>query len=85
MLLTHDVSTVTRHAYDRVTRGLSMPGVFALAYDLPIGLATEEILLLVECSVDGERLARCAARCRLPQGAKELLCPAPGNGCTLGP
>ena len=62
-----------------------MPGVFALAYDVPIGLATEEILLLVECSVDGERLARCAARCRLPQGAKELLCPAAGNGCTLGP
>jgi predicted nuclease of predicted toxin-antitoxin system len=26
VLLTHDVSSITRHAYDRVAAGLSMPG-----------------------------------------------------------
>ena len=54
VLLTHDVSSITRHAYDRVAAGLSMPGVFELAYDIPIGVAIEEILLLAECSLDSE-------------------------------
>lgn len=31
VLLTHDVSTMTRHAYERAARGLSMPGVFEVA------------------------------------------------------
>ena len=31
-----------------------MPGVFELAQDVPIGRAIEEILLLAECSLEGE-------------------------------
>jgi predicted nuclease of predicted toxin-antitoxin system len=27
ILLTHDVATITRFAYDRIVRGLPMPGV----------------------------------------------------------
>lgn len=54
ILLTHDVSTMTRHAYDRVRAGQSMPGVFEVKRDVPIGVAIEEILLLAECSVEGE-------------------------------
>ncbi len=54
VLLTHDVSTLTRYAYERTEAGLPMPGVFHVNRDLPLGVAIEDILLLVECSLDGE-------------------------------
>lgn len=54
VLLTHDVATITQYAYERVEAGLSMPGVFEVALDVPIGSAIEDILLLAECSLDGE-------------------------------
>jgi Domain of unknown function (DUF5615) len=54
VLLTHDVSTMTRYAYDRVRQGKPMPGVFEVGRDVPIGAAIEEILLLAECSWPGE-------------------------------
>ena len=54
VLLTHDVSTMKSHAYDRVAKSQPMPGVFAVAQSVPLGLAIEEILLLAECSVQGE-------------------------------
>lgn len=54
VLLTHDVSTITRYAYERVRAGQSMPGVFEAGRDVPIGRAIEDILLLVEYSLDGE-------------------------------
>jgi hypothetical protein len=54
VLLTHDVSTITRYAYDRVRVGRSMPGVFEVSRNVPIGRAIEDILLLAECSLDGE-------------------------------
>jgi len=54
ILLTHDVSTITRYAYERVQEGQPMPGVFEVSRDLSIGRAIEEILLLAECSLEGE-------------------------------
>jgi Domain of unknown function (DUF5615) len=54
VLLTHDVTTLTSFAYDRVRAGLPMPGVFEVSRAVPVGLAIEDILLLIECSVDGE-------------------------------
>src|SRR5919201_1724190 len=39
VLLTHDVSTITRYAYERVQEGQPMPGVFEVSRDLPIGRA----------------------------------------------
>lgn len=54
VLLTHDVSTVTRYAYDRTKAGLPMPGVFELPRSVPIARAIEDILLLAECSLEGE-------------------------------
>ena len=54
VLLTHYVSTITRYAYERVRAGQSMPGVFETGRDVPIGRAIEDILLLVEYSLDGE-------------------------------
>ncbi|MBM4045502.1 MAG: hypothetical protein FJ279_10340 [Planctomycetes bacterium] len=54
VVLTHDVSTMTRHAYERVRGGLPMPGVFAVSQALPIGRTIEDIVLLAQCSLEGE-------------------------------
>ena len=50
VLLTHDVSTITAHAYHRVTRGEPMPGVFEVSRDVSMRVAIDDILLLTECS-----------------------------------
>jgi hypothetical protein len=50
VLLTHDVSTITAYAYDRVRNGDRMPGVFEVSRDLPILGAVEDLLLITECS-----------------------------------
>jgi len=54
VLLTHDVTTITRYAYERVQAGQPMPGVFEVRRAVSIGRAIEDILSLVECSLDGE-------------------------------
>ena len=54
VLLTHDVSTMTAHAYERASSGLPMPGVFAVSQLAPISQVIEDLLLLAECSLVGE-------------------------------
>lgn len=54
VLLTHDVSTITAHAYRRVMRGDAMPGVFEVSRRVTVRVAAEDILLLSECSDSGE-------------------------------
>lgn len=54
VLITHDVSTITRYAYERIESGQNMPGVFEIKTSAPIGLVIEDILLLVELSFQGE-------------------------------
>jgi predicted nuclease of predicted toxin-antitoxin system len=54
VLLTHDVSTITHYAYERIRAGKPMPGVLEVGRSSPIGTAIEEILLLADCSLDGE-------------------------------
>ena len=54
VLLTHDVSTITKHAYERVRAAQPMPGVIEVGETVPVGQAIEDILLLAECSLDDE-------------------------------
>ena len=54
VVLTHDVSTMTKHAYDRVRAGKRMAGVFEIGHTVPVALAIEEVVLIAECSLDGE-------------------------------
>lgn len=54
VVLSHDVTTLTRHAYDRVRLGKPMPGVFEVGRGVPISRAIEDILLLADCSLRGE-------------------------------
>ena len=53
VLLTHDVTTITKYAYERIKTRQPIPGIFAVRVG-SIGLIIEDILLLVECSLDGE-------------------------------
>ena len=54
VLLTHDVSTITRYAYERIRAGKGMPGVFEVSREIPIAVVIEEILLLADYSLEGE-------------------------------
>jgi len=54
ILLTHDVKTITHYAYERVRAGLPMPGVFEVSRAVPISVAIDDLVLLAECSLDGE-------------------------------
>lgn len=54
VLLTHDVTTITHYAYARIKTGLRMPGVFEVGYALPVGQVINDLLLIAECSLDGE-------------------------------
>jgi hypothetical protein len=46
VLLSHDVSTVPPAAYQRVSAGKPVPGVFIVPDQMPIGQAIEEVLFL---------------------------------------
>lgn len=54
LLLTHDVATITHYAYQRLDAELPMPGVIEVSPALPIGQVIEDILLLVEFTLEGE-------------------------------
>jgi predicted nuclease of predicted toxin-antitoxin system len=54
ILLTHDVQTMTKHAYDRIRAGLPMPGVIEVRDDVSIGQAIEEILTVMLATQPGE-------------------------------
>jgi hypothetical protein len=54
VLLTHDVTTLTRYAYERNERRQGMPGVFEISGTVPIGRAVEDMLLITECSLENE-------------------------------
>ena len=54
LVVTHDVNTMPRFAYDRVAAGLLMPGVVAVAESLPVGPVIDDLLLLAEASFEGE-------------------------------
>lgn len=54
VLLTHDVRTITRYAYERVAAGLPMPGVFEISRALPLGEVIADLALIAVCSIAGE-------------------------------
>ena len=54
VLFSHDVSTMTRYALDRVKAGHKMPGLFEVGRTVFLRQAIEDILLIAECSREGE-------------------------------
>ena len=54
VLLTHDASTMTKHAYARVESGNQMPGIFEVGQEILIGEAIADLILIATCSFDAE-------------------------------
>lgn len=54
VLLTHDVTTMTYHAYERVREKLPMPGVIEVSLSAPLPEVIEDLLLLINLSTTGE-------------------------------
>lgn len=54
ILVTHDVKTMPRFAYERINAGEVMPGVFAVPDLMPIGQAVDELVLLIACTKASE-------------------------------
>ena len=54
ILLSHDVATITKYAYERIEAGLPMPGVFEVAHAVPVSIAIDDILLVAELSLENE-------------------------------
>jgi hypothetical protein len=54
VVLSHDVRTLTHHAYERVCAGKSMPGVVEVGRGVALAQAIDDILLLAECIEEGE-------------------------------
>ncbi len=54
VLLTNDVTTITKYAYERVAAGQPMPGVIEVSRTVPVGRAIDDLVVLIECSFEGE-------------------------------
>lgn len=54
VLLTHDVTTITKYAYERAEVGKYMPGVIEVSRKVPLGTAISEILYISEVCEHGE-------------------------------
>jgi len=54
ILLTHDSSTMTKYAYERVRAGLPMAGVLEISQSYPIAQAIEQIWLAAEYSEESD-------------------------------
>ena len=54
IIVTHDISTLAKHAFDRIAAGQPMPGVFEVRSVASIGQTIDDLILFAECSHDGE-------------------------------
>ena len=54
ILLTHDVTTITAYVDERIEAGQLVPGVFVISRSAPIGQVIEDLLLLLECSLEDD-------------------------------
>jgi hypothetical protein len=53
-VLTHDVSTMTRYALDRVRLGHRMPGLFEAGRRVPVASVIDDVVLIATCGLEGE-------------------------------
>jgi len=54
IVITHDLKTMPKYAYERVRSGQPMPGMVAVPDSLPIGQAIEDLALIIECCQPAE-------------------------------
>lgn len=49
VLLTHDVATITRYAYERLADNLAVPGIIEVHTDTSIGKVIDDIIIILKC------------------------------------
>jgi len=49
IIVTHDVNTMPKYAYERLRAGQPMPGVIVIPEDLAVSKAIEDLATLIEC------------------------------------
>ncbi|RJP53404.1 MAG: hypothetical protein C4557_04670 [Anaerolineaceae bacterium] len=54
VLLTHDVATITKYAYERIRQGKYMPGVIEVTRKAALGAAINDILFISQSCEPGE-------------------------------
>lgn len=54
ILVTHDVNTIPKHAYERVRSGEPMGGVIVIPGDLAVSVAIAELMIVNECCTPDE-------------------------------
>jgi hypothetical protein len=54
VLMTHDIATISRPAYQRVLADQPMPGVFKIRESSPVAQIIEDLLLLADSSEEGD-------------------------------
>jgi hypothetical protein len=55
ILLTHDVNTMTKYAYEQITADLPIPGIFISATHAPVGQIIDELAIIIGASDTSER------------------------------
>jgi Domain of unknown function (DUF5615) len=54
ILLTHDVETMTRFAYERLAKNKFMPGVIEVDQTASVANIVEDLLILAQCGVEAD-------------------------------
>ena len=54
LVVTHDVSTMTRFAYERVTSGQAMPGIVEVVVGAQLAAVVSDLVFLATASEEGE-------------------------------
>ena len=54
ILVTHDLKTVPKFAYQRVADNKVFSGIIAVPADLPIGQVIDELVITIQCSFPNE-------------------------------
>jgi len=54
IVVTHDVSTMTDHAYERILTGQPMPGVIAIPATVPRATIIDELILIAHATTAQE-------------------------------
>ena len=54
LVVTHDVTTMTRYSTERLRAGRAMPGLVQVRRSVPVARAADDLLLLADASRDGE-------------------------------
>lgn len=54
VLFSHDVNTMTYHAYQRIQKGLFMPGLWVVPRHLPLGNIIADVCIIAALSEEGE-------------------------------